>query len=631
MAINGFEFEDNGPLSEVKCEEVPDLMIIAGPNGVGKTTLLNSIADQYGSRFSSIDERPAEDVIQDVNQIVRKFRINRPEAGEFIESPEVKTHEGDETDVAFVGPHRGLSGNMEIEKRNLLGMPSYSSKLLYALSNASQNTVNNYLRRGEGNIPSGPYRQREKGESDELPYYEVRRRLSQIQHDINQYHQEKSKKGEDIDDAVKTWLTPIKQAIDEVLPGIELLKIDETDDHRFVLRFENRDGSIVRFNELSSGEKDAIALLFLLVEDEIEQQFDHLDIVDKSEEDLVVLYDSPEAYLHPQLQLTFINYIKSYLKTKSKSDRSIQIIICTHSKMMIDNVGDESLFYLYFPDQVEENQLRPASEVPDELQTLISKEIGLTALSSGEDMLLVEGQDDREVFNRIDEDLNHHLSIIPMGGKERIIELDDAFNKLVPKLKDNGINLYAIVDRDRDLDLNRRISDNIHTLPSNSVENIVLKPEAIFETLKQILGRELSKSKYDKPEDIEYLLQDIISNDEFILSESQMRWNEQFNPFNLSYSSYEASEGFGSIEDFAQNELTAKLDDVKDFSQIKEEVEELVENGDIDKLHGKRILNKLSTKFGIDSGVLLRMCASELEYQDLPEETIDFLDEVRPN
>lgn len=110
-----------------------------------------------------------------------------------------------------------------------------------------------------------------------------------------------------------------------------------------------------------------------------------------------------------------------------------------------------------------------------------------------------------------------------------------------------------------------------------------------------------------------------------------MRWNEQFNPFNLNYSSYEASEGFGSIEEFAQNELTTKLDNVKDFSQIKEEVKELVENGNIDKLHGKRILNKLSAKFGIDSGVLLRMCASELEYQDLPEETIDFLDGVRPN
>ena len=327
MALNEFHFENRGPLDKVRCNEVPDLMVIAGPNGVGKTTLLNSIASEYQSRFSSYLQMDAEEIIKETNEIVKDFKGKNLETDDIIGSTTFSQSSENQTNVAFVGPHRGMSGGIEIQKSHLIGMPKYSSKLLYSLANTDQNTLNNWLRRGQGNIRTGPYRDREKGSSDQLPYYEVRRRLSQIQYNVDDYLKEKVKNQEDINDNVRSWLSPIQEAIEEVLPGIQLEKVKETDDYKYVLQFKNRDGSIVKFNELSSGEKDAIALLFLLVEDEIEDQFENLDIVDESEEDLVVLYDSPEAYLHPQLQLTFINFIKEYLETNSESDKKVQIII----------------------------------------------------------------------------------------------------------------------------------------------------------------------------------------------------------------------------------------------------------------------------------------------------------------
>lgn len=629
MALDEFHFEDRGPLDKVRCSDVPDLMVIAGPNGVGKTTLLNNISSEYQSRFSSYLQMNAEEIIKETNRIVRNFKGRNIEADDIIGGAASSPSSENQTNVAFVGPHRGMSGGIDIQKGHLIGMPKYSSKLLYSLSNTDENTLNNWLRRGQGNIRTGPYRDREKGSSDQLPYYEVRRRLSQIQYNVDDYLKEKAKNKEEIDDNVRNWLSPIQEAIDEVLPGIELQKVKETDDYRYVLVFKNRDGSIVNFNELSSGEKDAIALLFLLVEDEIERQFENLDIVEESEEDLVVLYDSPEAYLHPQLQLTFVNFIKSYLENYSESNKKVQIIICTHSKMIIDNVSEDSLYYLYFPDQVDENQLQPSSEVPDELQTLISEEIGLTALSSGEDMLLVEGEDDREVLHTVAEDLHKDLSIIQMGGKDPIVET--SFNKLVPRLENNGINLYAIVDRDRDLELEKTVSDNIHVLPVNSIENVVLQPEAIFEAVDQYHGRKLSNYGCTDPDDIKSLLEEIILDDEFIRFESQTRWNEQFNPFNVNYSRYEASTGFSNIDEFAKNELENRLSKLKSFSQIEDEVQELAESRAIDELHGKKILNELSNKFGIPSEVLLRMCASNLEFQDLPQETKEFLEEARSN
>lgn len=621
MALPTFEYEDTGPLKKVKCETVPDLMVIAGPNGVGKSTLLDNIAKESQNYFatSRLYESGNLESVLDENELSEK------EIENIKQSFESESSSPDDTNVAFVGPHRGMSNDVPIRERDLIGMPTYSTKFLYSLSRLPRNATRFWLNRGQGNIRSNVFGT-EKGMLDELPYYEVRRRLAQIHYNIEDHVTEEFfEEGEVERPDILEWLSPLQEAIRRVLPGIELIEVGKTDEHEYVLKFENRDGTVVNFDDLSSGEKDAVALLFLLVEDGIENQFRDSDIVDESEEDLVVLYDSPEAYLHPQLQLNFLNYIKDYLNKKPDTDRKIQIVICTHSKMIIDNTPDESLYFLFYPDQVEDNQLRPASEVPDELRKLISKEMGLTALSSGEDILLVEGRDDREVIQRIDDEIEKELSVIEMGGKDPIVNLDETLKKMVPKLE--GVNLYAIVDRDRDLKSDKNIPDNIHVLPVTSVENLILKPDVLFETINEILGRELKG--YESPQDIEDLLSNIISNKDFIENEAHTRWNEQFGELHISYSSFEQSKGFESMESFAKNELENKLDMIKEFAQIRKEVEQLAENGNVDQLQGKEILKEISNEFSIKTERLLRMCAKNLEIEDLPDETRSFLQKAK--
>jgi energy-coupling factor transporter ATP-binding protein EcfA2 len=595
MPLPQFEFVNEGPIEKVECPEVPNLMIIAGPNGVGKTTLLDNIAESI-------------------------------EDGTFSTGPVGKTN------AAFVGPHRGLQGEIELQEQQLIGTPSHSSNYLYSKSASDATNLRDFLDSSAGRgIPRRPYNDRNRTESDELPYFEVQRRLAQINHDLRDYSWERIKEeGEFNDEELLNWTSTLSDAIDQVLPGIELEGIEKTEEYKYVLKFQNRDGSVVRFHELSSGEKDAVALLFLLIEDDIEKEFRKTDVIERSDEDLVILYDSPEAYLHPQLQLNFINYIKDNVQKKKGPERSVQVIIATHSKMIIDNVPDQSLYYLFFADQIEGNQLKPASDLPDELRQLITEEIGLTALSSGEDLLLVEGSSDREVFHRIDTGIEAGLSVIPIGGKEPIMNLDEAFNILIPKLEQSGVNLYAIVDRDRDLDLDRDVSNNIHTLPATSVENLVLQPEAIFRTVQEILGEDLDEERYDRPEDIEQLLQNIVSDEGFVEWEAQLRWNEQFNPFNISYSSFQASEGFPDIETFAKNEVENQLNDIEGFSDIRDDVKQMAENGEFNELHGKKILAEISNEFNIPTDRLLRMSAKRIELGDLPKETQTFLKNAKP-
>jgi energy-coupling factor transporter ATP-binding protein EcfA2 len=290
MALQSFWYEDTGPLSNVKCENVPDLMVIAGPNGVGKSTLLDNIAQEYQDQFATSRLFKSGDL----KPVLNDADIPEEEMEDIMESFEDSNIPNDDTNVAFVGPHRGMSSNISIRERDLIGMPAYSTKFLYSLSRLSQDATRYWLNKGQGNIRSGMFGN-QKGMTDELPYYEVRRRLAQIHTNIKEHVAEEffEKGGEVERPEILEWLSPLQEAIDEVLPGIKLREVGKTDNHEYVLKFENRDGSIVNFKDLSSGEKDAIALLFLLVEDGIEDQFKDSDIVSKSEDDLVVLYDSP--------------------------------------------------------------------------------------------------------------------------------------------------------------------------------------------------------------------------------------------------------------------------------------------------------------------------------------------------
>jgi len=43
MPIEQFTILNNGPIKRVSCDKVPALMVIAGPNGVGKSTLLETL------------------------------------------------------------------------------------------------------------------------------------------------------------------------------------------------------------------------------------------------------------------------------------------------------------------------------------------------------------------------------------------------------------------------------------------------------------------------------------------------------------------------------------------------------------------------------------------------------------
>src|SRR3954454_18303203 len=45
MRLEGFEIADSGPIDIVRASNLSDVVVIAGPNGVGKTTIDNALLD----------------------------------------------------------------------------------------------------------------------------------------------------------------------------------------------------------------------------------------------------------------------------------------------------------------------------------------------------------------------------------------------------------------------------------------------------------------------------------------------------------------------------------------------------------------------------------------------------------
>jgi hypothetical protein len=456
--------------------------------------------------------------------------------------------------------------------------------------------------RHTGNPGTGAVRaddQPSRLEPDFGPYYAVKKRFAELwmlRRDVldENYNPSTGNVSREVPDPVAILNSELKS----VLPGIEFKEVDNektgTESHvnrdtQIKLKFENKSGDTIIFDQLSSGERDIVALLFLLVEPQIQEEFIEAGINEKVSEDVVVLLDGPESYLHPDLQQKLLKRILN--STESVTPTTTQFIICTHSKIFIDGVPKKCLFYMLYASATENNQLHPADQINTDLLRSITGELALAALSSGRSLLWVEGKTDQEIFSILYPDLEDHFTFVPMGGSDNVQSIDSTFSKLIPELVSTGKEVFGIIDRDRNLGLSGSLSDRIHVLPATCVENLLLNSEAIFSYLTVEVGaNKLSEKGYDSDSDIDNLIDDIVSDPEFIRKEVWKRFNEDFNTINIDRKEYYYQKNEGVVSDFddyLSNKTAEKRRNTKSEKEIRKEVNKIISNNNYDKLDGK--------------------------------------------
>ena len=276
-------------LSFKKDNEILDVIVLAGVNGSGKTTILESIKDFFDNK--SIDFNDIEKSNVNLDIFFEEFEKKNTEDHE-------KTSNNDEYELLnfsniFEAYHYGKYNDSKFYQDLIAKRFENPPKIIYVPEFI--NIVNSEL-------------------MEDIPSYIATRRnyLATIEEDLT----------------MKEVTNIIVNEINSIFSILELdVKLKGfSKDEKTMPIFENSVGEEFDINDLSSGEKQ----LFLRT----------LSIKMLEPNNSIILIDEPELSLHPKWQQRIIEVYK-------KIGENNQIILATHSPHILGSVSNENIFILY--------------------------------------------------------------------------------------------------------------------------------------------------------------------------------------------------------------------------------------------------------------------------------------------
>ncbi|WNH10110.1 AAA family ATPase [Thalassobellus suaedae] len=222
----------------------------------------------------------------------------------------------------------------------------------------------------------------------------------------------------------------------------------------------------VNFNDLSSGEKVLISLVFYLYNSQEKKLFPKL-----------LLLDEPDAHLHPSMSQQFLNVVKNVLVDKF----GVQVIMTTHSPSTVMLAPNDSVF--------EMSRVEPRiAKSPSKNHSVSLLTAGLVYVGEGTKYFLVEDSDDVSfysfVYNQLtlENIINAYIPLVfisastkdKSGGK-------DAVQNWVTKLQESGIVniIHGLIDADS----GNITSDGVYKIDRYSIENYLTDPIIVYAAL----------------------------------------------------------------------------------------------------------------------------------------------------
>lgn len=433
MRIPSFEVRNQRSVRLAKCEKLPQLMVIAGPNGTGKSTLLHAIRSQAGYQ-----------------------------------------------NIMYVAPHRAMR-RQNVQSRHLLA-PSISFETL--LSSPSLPGFDGIRVFDGARDPWG---------SDDSANF-LKHALCQIEVDRQQAITARVDRDGSIAPGtmIDPW-KPLRELTQNLLPHLTFSKIDSTnrDQVRVLWRVHGLD-TLVDLDDLSSGEKSIIQMFYPLVEREVKSLVREIDsgpqTVDRT--DFCVLIDEPELHLHPNLQVKVLDYLR-VLASASHT----QIVLATHSPTMVEYASFEELFLLKPAELIgpEENQLTQVAG-DDERLAFLRGAFGSTSnLTALQPVVIVEGVSerdaqkvlpDRKIYRALHAGFDR-VTLVPGGGKSECKALLRTLNDILPQFS-KQLAAVALLDRDTELS---SADTAVQLLSVSMIENFLLDPDSLFEALQSVIEK----------------------------------------------------------------------------------------------------------------------------------------------
>lgn len=453
MRIPQFEIRNQRGILFAKCEQVPPLMLIAGPNGCGKSTLLHVIRTTYGYH-----------------------------------------------DIVYIGPHRAMR-RQQVQQRHLISARISVEELLQRAD----------IQGFEGiSLVGGS---RDPWSYDDSSNY-LKHSLCQIEVDRSQAIAARYDQfGEISKGSLPDPWKPLRDLTNNLLPHLTFHRIDASNrDAIRCLWTVHSKNIVVDIDDLSSGEKSIIQMFYPLIEHEIREILSEIqgNPTPETSTNKCILVDEPELHLHPNLQQKVLDYFR-VLTTGS----STQVILATHSPTMVESASFEELFLLRPLELIsdEENQLVQVADNEERLKYLREVFGATSNITALQPIVVVEGVSekdavrvaaDRKLYRALHPGFDH-VTLLPGGGKGQCKALLDV---LGPALSSFSTNLKAMALLDRDQAVVESRSD-VFLLPVAMIENFLLDPNSIWEAIQSVIEKTTFKTIEDVANGIDSVLDDL--------------------------------------------------------------------------------------------------------------------------
>lgn len=379
MRLTSIKAQNVKPINIFDVSGLSDVVVLAGPNGVGKSRLIGSILDHL-RRLSGTEialkleaTTPGEEkvwgkkvintAIQADRTLLKKLLQQKQRRRRFQSS--VLNFDSDRS-IQKVQPYPFSFDAADPWEEQVAWELSWST-----LRNRFQDTL-----------------------------HAIFRKIHSLDSDIARKAHELRRQGElkmDLD--FQDPLGPFKEVFLQLLAPKVLLDADIRNQQ---LTYQY-DGQTLGLDTLSSGEKEVLNITF--------------DFLLRAPSHCVVFFDEPELHLHPELSYRLLNTLRS-IGTRN------QFILCTQSPDIISASLDQTVVFVAPKQAGSPNQ---AISVKEDDQTnqalrLLGHSIGIVAL--GKRIVLIEGTDaslDKQLYGSVLKSKYPSLVLVPSGGKQSIV------------------------------------------------------------------------------------------------------------------------------------------------------------------------------------------------------------------
>ena len=466
MRIKNLSARNTPPVELFEVHDLSDLVVIAGPNGIGKTRLISAVIAYFQNLTGGSIKLTVEATAKAEEEAWGKRIL--------------------ETDNAQDAQLLRTTLQQNQRRRN------FNSSVLNYESNRTIQKIQPLAFQWE--IPD-PW---EEQVSWKLSYGGLAGRFQDTLHAIFKKIQNqktsiatraitlKQQGHESMNLEFTDPLDPFRSVFSKLLGPKELVRADLQAN---TLRFRHNENEY-DINALSSGEREVLNIAF--------------DFLLRRPSNCVIFFDEPELHLHPELSTKLISTLKSIGKNN-------QFILCSHSPDIISSSLEDTVVFLTPTKEDNSNQaviLRPDDESTEALNRL-GQSIGVVSL--GKKIVLIEGTDgslDKQTYTHLLKNVYPDLVLLPSGGKGNL----SAFDKIVDTVLSRtlwGIDFYMLADRDSVSDgaaLEAKAPGRFRTLSKYHLENYFLDEKVLAGVFMRM---EPEESWLCNPEEINKVLREI--------------------------------------------------------------------------------------------------------------------------